>query len=339
MKWVRGVVFHCCKPRPLVVTAIVSFCLLGFIRLVAESAYFQSSNTYLPVTLQNRQVVLVSAHSGSKFWGVRQWLQRNKRKFCMEQSLTCMIDTAVSDDDSQHSNRLKYLRILDAFRTHTGAVGAIWIDGDTWLVPAGGSELEEFLQLTQKYDFVIGRDVRAPITQSASVPEESGVCRRGVNAGVFWVRRSAWMMEWLSRVAATTSKCDQCAINHELVTNDSFQRRAHVLSYCHSRITQCRGRCDHMLELCCTNASWLVHWPAHEWGQLFERIVEVQWSGSLGSPIEQVIEEPDARVISICDTNKWWSEVRHHRARKADRNGGLFSSCANIVMCVLSWLP
>ncbi|CAK0824212.1 unnamed protein product [Prorocentrum cordatum] len=133
-----------------------------------------------------------------------------------------MLDAALTVEATRHHKQLKYERLLHAFRVHSGAAGAIWVDGDTWLQPAGGGDLERFMRLTKHHDFVIGRDHQdgenpAGIWSDLAFgypPDESGVCSSGVNSGVFWVRRSAFMIEWMARLVGAMNQSDQCLINY-----------------------------------------------------------------------------------------------------------------------------
>jgi len=252
------------------------------------------------------QIALVSHHEGTKFWGLRSRLVRNKQQFCRMGRLACFIDTSVlpsrnAADDLKNQDRYKYILLLSILDANRATVGAIWIDGATWLFGPERRDFDNLLALVPGNDIVIGRDRNFTGDRGfRQLPKDiSGVCSGGVNSNVFWVRRSAWTMEWLRVMAERQGNwSDQCIVNRFYIDDvDSFRDHVLILPTAQTRFLQCRARCT-VRALCCTHDSWLVSWPAHDGKDLLMRI----WAREIGLDTQPVLSWLD-RLVCVLPTS------------------------------------
>jgi len=277
----------------LTCTFVVVLCELGWpflvdtrTRLALAKALNASQAGNAVLTPQ--RVVLVSYHGGAKFWGVRPFMLHNKLRFCRNRGLSCFVDTSECQylgrtDAITNWDRCKYELLLAAFNINTVATGAFWIDGDCWLFDRKSHDFDRLLALVRKTDIVIGRDRNNSMSARLTLHRK---CDLGVNSGIFWVRRSKWTIAWLKTMVKRKGMWyDQCVINHDFIMVPKFRKHVRVLPFHESRMLQCRTRCWRHPELCCTQDSWLVHWPAHEPKDLFLRV----WEQLLGFNLEPVM--------------------------------------------------
>lgn len=238
----------------------------------------------------SRSMLLVTIHSGPKFWAIRHLLRRNKARFCDAMELICEQDSLEKEDGWK---AMKFRSLLRAFKEHPAATGAIWVDGDTWLFNSGQKSFSKLLSMIDNVDVLIGRDC---ILEDYRYHPATGVCNRGVNTGIFWVRNSKQGLWWLQRMVEEMQResSDQCAVNQMLADQRNVVSRDHftVVPVNDSGVFQCRHRCGFKkipTSLCCIDGySWLVHWPAHEWFDMLIRILE-QYFGRIITTVEDVI--------------------------------------------------
>lgn len=250
----------------------------------------------------SRSTLLVTLHSGPKFWGIRHLLRRNKARFCDAMGLMCQQD--MPEKMGVEGKAMKFRSLMFAFTEHPTANGAIWVDGDTWLFNSGQKSFSKLLSMIGDADVLIGRDCRL---EDYGYRPATGVCNRGLNTGIFWVRNSEWGLWWLQRMfeGMHQERSDQCVVNRMLVDemkNKAFMDHFTVVPVNDSGVFQCRHRCDFKqipASLCCIDRySWLVHWPAHDWLDLISRILE-QYLGVIITTVEDVIHVGEFAICFI----------------------------------------
>jgi len=235
------------------------------------------------------RIVLLSAHLGPKFFGMQSLLALNKVRFAEMNNMPLYLAEDFYHQQSsggelavlQDFMRIKLQMALAVFAELGSATEwAIWVDGDAWL-DERQVDLWKQLRLseTNGVDMLVGTE-QPGMNSTADLPPCIGIC-----TGVWAIRNSPSSIATLQRLLALSPAeygknlfDDQCAIEALWKIDPATRLHARVLDSADTgRNLQCRphNKCTRYYpELCCSAESWNIQWPASDWHDLVERVVE-----------------------------------------------------------------
>lgn len=268
------------------------------------------------------ELALLSAHVGPKFIGLQSFFASNKFNFATQNNASLYLAEDVFRDPAfkgilppemledgqlaQNQFRIKIELALAVFaKSGQQTKWAVWVDGDTWLAERA-VDLVSKLKLSQDnpVDLIIGTE-----KQGLNVSKELPPCM-GINAGVFAIRNSPSAIAFLHQLLAIPPAeygivkdhfDDQCAIQEMWKRDASWLKVASVLSSEDTgKLLQCRShaKCTkYFPDLCCTADSWSVHWPASDWHDLVERLVEKEVGSEVLTDLSHSVEVEACQAI------------------------------------------
>lgn len=259
------------------------------------------------------EIVLLSAHLGPKFFGLQSVLASNKARFAEMNNMSLYLAEDFYQKERsggepallQDFMRIKLQMALAVFSEHGSATKwAIWVDGDAWLSERPVDFWQQLmLNETDGVDMIVGTE-HPEMSATADLPPCIGIC-----TGVFGIRNSPSSIAVLRRLLALSpSKYgkdhfdDQCAIEALWKMDPATRLHARVLSSADTgRNLQCRpqNKCTvHYPDLCCSAESWNIQWPASDWHDLVERVVEEETGTNVLTRAVHSIEVDACKIAS-----------------------------------------
>jgi len=235
------------------------------------------------------ELVLLSAHLGPKFFGLQSVLALNKVRFAEMNNMSLYLAEDFYQKNRsggepallQDFMRIKLQMALAVFSELGSATKwAIWVDGDAWLNERPVDLWKQLmLNETNGVDMIVGTE-HPGMNSTADLPPCFGIC-----TGVFAIRNSPSSIAVLQRLLALSPSeygknhfDDQCAIEALWKMDPATRLHARVLGSADTgRDLQCRpqNKCTRNYpDLCCSAESWNIQWPASDWHDLVERVVE-----------------------------------------------------------------
>jgi hypothetical protein len=259
-------------------------------RLITSVEHLQSTTARHPL-------VLLSAHLGPKFFGLQSVLTMNKVRFAEINNMSLYLAEDFYKQKQAGGYEIKLQLALAAFsELGSTTTWAIWIDGDAWLTERPVDLWKELmLKENSDVDMIVGTEYPG-MNSSTNLPP----CL-GISTGVWAIRNSPASISVLQRLLALSPSAygkdhfdDQCAIEALWKMDPATRFHARVFSSADTgRRLQCRTqrKCTRYFpDLCCSAESWNIQWPASDWHDLAERVVEEETGTDLLTRVLHSIE-------------------------------------------------